>query len=56
MDFTERDPTNIVKYYVDRSNFLMINSLVSKQLDIFYKKSIVTTDDNIFKLFGIYTQ
>ena len=56
VDFSERNPDDIIKYYVDRSNFVMINSLVSKQLDIFYKKSKITTDDKIFKLFSSYTE
>ena len=56
VDFTEPNPEDIVKYYVDRSNFFRINPAITKKMDVFYKKSVVATDDNPFKLFGLQNE
>ena len=53
VDFDEPNPDNIVKYYVHSTNFFRISPYITKKMDLFYRKSIVATDDNPFKLFGL---
>ena len=52
VDFTEPNREDIVKYYVDRSHYYRINPNIRKNMDLYYKKSIVVTDDNPLKLFS----
>ena len=53
VDFTEKDKSKVVKYWLDSTQHYAFTPQSTMHLDQFYKISDVITDDSGFKLFNL---
>ena len=50
VDFLHDDQSGMIKYYLDKTNYLPIDSKMTQELDIFYQKTELLIEDNYMKL------
>ena len=53
VDLNEPDKDEVVKYFINNSNFAVLDAEKEKKVNIFFQQGEVNLDDNSFKIFGI---